>query len=75
MGWVGDAFHFPDRVYAKHQTEQVLFQGEWDCSVFTTKGELGQWQEEVAQYCAGNSRLILALCAAFAPPLLYLTGE
>ena len=75
MGWVGDAFHFPDRVYAKHQTEQVLFQGEWDCSVFTTKGQLCQWQEEVAQYCAGNSRLILALCAAFAPPLLSLTGE
>ena len=75
MGWAGAAFHFPDQVYATQQNEEVLFQGEWDCSVFTPKGDLCQWQEAVAKYCAGNSRLILALCAAFAPPLLYLTGE
>lgn len=38
-------------------------------------GSLKEWQEEVASRCVGNSRLIVAVSAAFAAPLLTLTNE
>jgi uncharacterized protein (DUF927 family) len=76
IGWMGENFLFPDQVYSRHKdAEKVLFQSDFDCSALSTTGSLIQWQEEIAQYCVGNSRLLLSLCAAFAPPLLHLTGE
>ncbi len=38
-------------------------------------GTLEQWQSNVAAPCRGNSRAILALCAAFAGPLLSPLGR
>lgn len=38
-------------------------------------GTLEGWQENVARYAIGNSRLGLALSTAFAAPLLYPTGS
>jgi uncharacterized protein (DUF927 family) len=38
-------------------------------------GTMEGWQEHVARYAAGNSRLGLALSTAFAAPLLYPTGS
>lgn len=34
-----------------------------------------EWQDEIARYAAGNSRLLLALGTALAAPLLAITGE
>lgn len=75
IGWMQNSFLFPDKVYSQDASEEVLFQSDFDCSTFSTAGSLVQWQEEIAQYCVGNSRLLLSLCTAFAPPLLHLTGE
>ena len=44
-------------------------------SALRTAGTLGSWQDQVAQYAPGNSRLVLALSAAFAAPLIYPTGS
>ncbi|QIB34336.1 DUF927 domain-containing protein [Ancylobacter pratisalsi] len=38
---------------------------------FRTAGSLSGWQQDVARYAAGNSRLALAISAALAAPLLY----
>lgn len=38
---------------------------------YRRKGTVESWQENVALYAVGNSRLGLALCVAFAAPLLY----
>ena len=40
--------------------------------ITTPAGTLEEWQTEIAQYAAGNSRLCLALGIAFAAPLLSL---
>ena len=42
---------------------------------FATRGTLDEWRENVAALCVGNSRLAFAVSAAFAAPLLYLTGN
>jgi len=75
IGWMGKAFVFPDEVISAEETEKVYFQGSEASHIYGVRGTLSQWQKEVARPCAGNSRLILALCTALAPPLLYLTGD
>ncbi|MES2615568.1 MAG: DUF927 domain-containing protein [Bdellovibrionota bacterium] len=41
---------------------------------FKTKGTLKEWQENIAKFAEGNSRLILCMGAAFATPLLQIIG-
>jgi len=50
----------------------VLQAGRY-CLAYRQKGTLEEWQR-MAALCAGNSRLVLALCVAFAGPLLLLSG-
>ncbi len=42
---------------------------------FRTAGTLDDWREHVGERCVGNSRLVLAVCCAFAGPLLKPTGD
>lgn len=55
--------------------EQIILQtnGAVD-SAQRTAGSLDGWRDEVARYAVGNSRLVLALSAAFAAPLLHPSG-
>jgi len=74
IGWHNNSFVLPDRVFPESakavlQTESAGF------AAFRASGTLGEWQENVAKYAEGNSRLIFAMSAAFAAPLLYLTRE
>ena len=39
-------------------------------STFAAKGTIEEWQEHVGEFCRGNSRLILPVCATLAAPLL-----
>ena len=41
---------------------------------FRMQGTLAEWQQRVARFAAGNSRLVLAMSAAFAAPLLHIVG-
>ena len=73
IGWHGRAFVLPDETIGDTGNERVLLQREGHLEhAFNTEGELADWQEHVAQYAAGNSRLVLAISAAFAGPLLNL---
>jgi uncharacterized protein (DUF927 family) len=55
---------------------EVLYQpGLRDVAQFNAAGTLDDWREAVAALCAGNSRLVVAVSAAFAGPVLELVGE
>lgn len=41
---------------------------------YAAVGSLDDWRREVASRCVGNSRLVLAVSAMFAGPLLHFTG-
>ena len=42
---------------------------------FAARGTLTEWRDNVAALCVGNTRLVFAVSAAFAAPLLYLTKD
>jgi hypothetical protein len=75
VGWHGTAFVLPDCTIGETQGERILLQtsGVLD-HAFRTRGTLDSWQEQIACHAVGNSRLALALAAAFAAPLLQLNG-
>ena len=76
IGWHGQVFVLPDdEVFGETAGERILLQANNSAShAFKTTGDLQGWQESIARYCAGNSRLAFALSAAFAAPLLHLAG-
>ena len=73
-GWHGNVFVMPDRTIGEDE-ERILFQSASATpGTFRQKGKLTTWQANVAELCAGNSRLVFAVSAAFAAPLLHVTG-
>jgi putative DNA primase/helicase len=42
---------------------------------FRTAGTLKDWQESIAKYAVGNSRLVIAISTSIASPLLKITGS
>ena len=70
-GWHGSTFVLPDEAIAEPDGEQIILQitGGLD-HAYRTRGTLEGWQQEVARYAVGNSRLTLAISAALAAALL-----
>ena len=71
-GWAGpkfDAFVLPSRVIGPG-ADDVVFQGGRDGAEYATAGTLNGWRDAVAARAVGNRVLGLALCAAFAGPVL-----
>ena len=69
-GWHSNsmAFVMPNQTLGG---DDIVYQSEHAIhEAYTQKGSLGQWRNEVAKPCQGNPILVLALCAAFAGPLL-----
>lgn len=77
VGWHGETFVLPDGpIGAAEGGEEVILQSaEKPDHAFNVAGTLEEWQAEVAALALGNSRLVLALSAAFAAPLLALSGD
>ena len=74
-GWHGGVFVLPNAVFGP-ATERVFLQTpDREAGVFNTSGTLVAWQKEISSLCIGNSRLIFAVCCAFAAPLLGVVGE
>jgi len=70
-GWHGDVFVLPRETFGDTDTAPVLFQAAtMDGVALGQGGTLDSWREEVAARCAGNARLVLAICAGFAGPCL-----
>lgn len=78
-GWHGAGddlvFVLPDGAIGASSDEWIFDSGAPDASPFTHRGTLKQWRENVSSLCAGNSRLVFAVCTAFASPLVHLIGE
>ncbi len=73
-GWHGNVFVMPNKTIGEDE-ERILFQSASATpGTFKRKGKLTDWQTNVAALCAGNSRLVFAVSAAFAAPLLHVTG-
>lgn len=74
IGWHGRAFVLPHETLSD-DAERVVFQSESaQENTFRVKGTPEQWRERVGTACAGNSRLVFAVSAALAGPLLKPAG-
>lgn len=71
IGWHGSSFVLPDECIGVGLLEDLLLQGVGAVEhAFCQRGTLQQWQHQIARYAVGNSRLAVALSAAFASCLL-----
>jgi uncharacterized protein (DUF927 family) len=77
VGWTGESYVLPDgAISAAPGAEEVILQAEGRIDhALNVAGTLADWQAEVAARALGNSRLVLAISAAFAAPLLAVTGD
>ena len=77
-GWQGNAYILPsgEVLQADEGECRVLYNGDTSqAAAYTAKGSLQEWRENVAKYAAGNSRLLLAIGAALAAPMMNRLGE
>jgi uncharacterized protein (DUF927 family) len=72
IGWHGQVYVLPDEVLGQEPAdEHIVLQGLTNTvEGYRRTGTLATWQERVAARCRGNSRLVLAVSAGFAAPLL-----
>lgn len=74
-GWHNGVFVFPDMNVNDNCSEKTVMYDAPVRNPYQIAGSLADWRDKVGKYAAGNSRLIFALCIAFAPPLLDLLGQ
>lgn len=76
IGWQRDAYVLPDCTLGDAGGERILLQTfDHRSEGYRRAGTLEGWRREIAAYCVGNSRLLLAVGAGFAAPLVALTGD
>lgn len=73
-GWYRDVFVLPDETIGESD-ERVLLQVLGEPPKMRQTATAEEWRDNVASLCIGNSRLILAVSAAFAGPLLTIVGQ
>ncbi len=70
-GWHRGVFVFADDCIGSDDGEAIFHQSpEGGNHLMQQAGTLDEWKSEVARYCSGNSRLMLAVSAGFAASLL-----
>lgn len=70
VGWHGNSFVLPDDYFGDERDVLLLQSATAHEHAFRQAGTLESWQENVARYASGNSRLLLSISAAFAGPLI-----
>lgn len=78
-GWKGKEYLLPSGEFIKPtgetEEQKIVYIGDTSqAHEYRVSGSLKDWQENVAKYAAGNSRVLLALGTAFAAPLLRLAN-
>lgn len=74
-GWHAGSYILPsgEVITATGHRQRVIYHGDKSqAAAYQPSGSLEAWQRDIAAHAAGNSRLCLALAAAFAAPLLEL---
>ena len=77
-GWHEDSYIMPsgETITATDRDPAIIYNGDTSqAKAYQPSGELTDWQQNIARYAVGNSRLCLALGASFAAPLLSLLNE
>jgi putative DNA primase/helicase len=77
-GWYNGKYVFITPNLVIGQTDREIMYNNSNkpsTGLWQSKGEIEDWQQHVAKYCARNTRLIFALAAGFAPPLLKFIPE
>ena len=77
-GWHEDSYIMPsgETITATDKDPAIIYNGDTSqAKAYQPNGGLTDWQQNVARYAVGNSRLCLALGASFAAPLLSLLNE
>ncbi|MGN6881107.1 DUF927 domain-containing protein [Neisseria sp. P0020.S005] len=77
-GWHKDSYIMPsgETITATDKDPAIIYNGDTSqAKAYQPNGELTDWQQNIARYAIGNSRLCLALGASFAAPLLSLLNE
>ncbi|MBC8078850.1 MAG: DUF927 domain-containing protein, partial [Gorillibacterium sp.] len=73
-GWHDQRFVLSNEIIGEGK-EQILYHGRQpNAKTYEQKGTLEEWRSNIARLSVGNSRLILAIAAAFAAPILRLVG-
>jgi putative DNA primase/helicase len=73
LGWNSGAYVFPDEIVGTPKMRLERAFGELDAAMlgkYRVKGTLKEWQDQIADLCVGNSRLMFALSLAFTGPIL-----
>lgn len=70
VGWHDGAYVHAGATYGEAQEPLALDSTAPACNGFSQFGSPDTWNAEIGRLCAGNSRLMLAVCAALAGPLL-----
>jgi uncharacterized protein (DUF927 family)/phage/plasmid primase-like uncharacterized protein len=74
LGWHGSVYVTPTETIGQDK-EAVVFQSDQALKpAFSTSGTVEQWRDSIAALAAGNSRLVFAISAALAAPLLELVS-
>jgi len=74
LGWHGSTFILPNVAFGDVD-EQIIYVPPCGAqSTFSQSGTLADWRQQVAALCEGNTRLVFAVSASFAPPLLDILG-
>lgn len=75
VGWHGGVYVLPSGSIGQAEGLRYVFQSEGGVDdQYKQRGELAEWRSTVAALAEGNSRIMFALCCAFAGPLLSLAG-
>lgn len=75
LGWHGSVYVTATEAIGE-EDEAIVFQNAHAIEPAScARGEVEDWTNSVARLAAGNSRLVFALSAAFAGPLLNFAGE
>jgi putative DNA primase/helicase len=78
IGWHEEGvFIMPDKIYGSEEAQgQYIVQLKPHHKIkIETKGDLKGWQQEVAHYAEGNSRLVLSIVTKLTAPLLKPLGR
>ncbi|ULJ68368.1 DUF927 domain-containing protein [Wielerella bovis] len=73
-GWINGAYVLPSgEILHTSKNKRIFYNGDKSqADAYVISGSLKQWQDNIAKYATGNSRLCLALGISFAAPLLSL---
>lgn len=70
LGWHHDSFVMPDKVYGLQNAEDIIvLDKKINKKLFQVAGSYEEWLQ-IPILCIGNTRLVFALCCAFAAVLL-----